>query len=127
MMNRVNELEQWLKVLRRCAAYQVNFDMWNDRASSFASPEERERMHAEDAQSRREQADAERELEALIIKTRVDDPAALERWISMHEEYAPDERAAWNELRSGKRNLLYEFGRWPSDRDRYSRIFGSEP
>ncbi len=82
-------------------------------------------MTAEVEQSRREQAEAEPAIEVLIIKTRAEDPATLAAWISMHEEY--EAAPAWAQLRSGKRNLLYEFGAWPSDRERYFRIFGTEP
>jgi len=124
-MTRVNELEAWLKVLRQCAACQVNFDNWEARAKSSSRPDEIAKMNAEYDESRREQTEAETALEALIIKTRAEAPAALEEWISKHEAYEP--HAEWAELRAGKRNLLYEFGRWPSDRERYVRIFGTEP
>jgi hypothetical protein len=143
---RVNELEDLLRVIRNSAACLVNFDMWDARASSFATPEESAQMHAEAEQARREDDQAKAAIEALIIKTRAEVPAALNAWIDKHDTYLAEfiaervargedwavlnekeARANWAEVREGKRNVHYWFGAWPSDQERYLRIFGRKP
>jgi hypothetical protein len=146
---RVRELEMLLARIRNAGMVQLNYDMWDQRGSEHASPEQRAAMEADLAGATRERVAANTELEALVAATRAEAPAEIAAWADAHDAYLaafledriargePDgtaasvatrERAEWAEVRAGARvfvdeNLFYV----TDDAKRYRHLFGIDP
>jgi hypothetical protein len=126
---RVRELEMLLARIRNAGMVQLNYEMWDQRGSEHASPEQRATMEADLAGATRERAAAKTELEALVAATRAEAPAEIAAWANAHDaSVATRERAEWAEVRTGARvfvdeNLFYV----TDDGQGYRQLFGIDP
>ena len=146
---RVRELETLLARIRNAGMVQLNYDMWDQRGSEHATPEQRATMEADLAGATRERVAAKTELEALVTATRAEAPAEIAAWADAHDAYLagfledclargePDgtgasvatrERAEWAEVRAGARVFVDEnLFSVTDDTQRYRRLFGIDP
>lgn len=144
---RVRELETLLGRLRGPMCVQVNVEMWEARASSYASDEEKAEMARELAKANSEYHAASTALTSLVEKTRGEAPAAFAAWLDAHETYLASmierytaeggsvaesmifsyqrDRERWADVRAGTRAFPIE-GCWydPKTNDRYRALFG---
>lgn len=84
---RVRELEKLLGSIGDAGNMQLNYEMWEARGKEFATEEYRRMMETELAASVRTHRDATAALEALVARTRVEDPEALAAWVDAHDAY----------------------------------------
>jgi hypothetical protein len=147
--DRTRQLETLLARIRHAGMIQLNYDMWDQRGSAHASPEQRATMDADLAEASRQRIAAQTALEALVAATRADAPAEITLWADAKDAYlaaflddclargesdgtaasvATRERAEWAEVRAGTRAFVEENLYYVTENtERYRRLFGIDP
>lgn len=144
----VRALETLLARIRRSGGVLLNVDMWDRWGAANASDEEKARFTAEALAAQRDRGEAEQGLEALVARLRAEAPDAIVAWADAHDAFlaafiagspegshastarfvAEQERAAWAEVRSGKRAWVAENVYYVTiDPGRYRALFGVDP
>jgi len=145
----VRDLERLLAKIRNAGNVQLNYDMWDSHGREHASAEQCATMEAELANASHERNAAKAALEALVATTRAEAPAEIAAWADAHDAYlaafladcaakgeadgtaasvATGERAAWAEVRAGKRAFVDEDLFYVTENAaRYRQLFGIDP
>lgn len=148
---RVQELEALLKTIRDAGSVLLNIDMWDRWGSQHASEEEKAQYNADGGAAIATKATAQRDLEALVTRTRAEAPAEVATWADLHVQFldafiadtdkegkdaradtaifvAKGERDEWAKVKAGELAFVDENVFYISiDRDRYRALFGIDP